>query len=49
MYTCLEGVETEELQDYLRDYGATWFQGYYYSKPIRIDKLTDYVMSSREE
>ena len=49
MYTCLEGVETKELQDYLRDYGATWFQGYYYSKPIRIDKLTDYVMSSREE
>ena len=34
MATCLEGVENEELQNYLRDYNATWFQGYYYSKPV---------------
>ena len=39
MATCLEGVETEELQDYLRAYNATWFQGYYYSKPIPIEEL----------
>lgn len=39
MSTCLEGVETEELQNYLRKYHATWFQGYYYSKPIEIGKL----------
>lgn len=37
--TCLEGVENEELQDYLRTYNATWFQGYYYSKPVPIDEL----------
>lgn len=37
--TCLEGVETEELQNYLRTYNATWFQGYYYSKPVPIDEL----------
>lgn len=41
MSTCLEGVETEELQNYLRIYHATWFQGYYYSKPIEIGKLRE--------
>lgn len=39
MSTCLEGVEDEELQNYLRKYGATWFQGYYYSKPVEIGKF----------
>jgi len=43
MSTCLEGVETEELQNYLRFYQATWFQGYYYSKPVRIGKLREMV------
>ena len=39
MATCLEGVENEELQNYLRDYNATWFQGYYYSKPVSAEDL----------
>lgn len=43
MSTCLEGVETEELQDYLRLYQATWFQGYYYSKPVEIAKFWELV------
>lgn len=43
MSTCLEGVETEELQNYLRMYRATWFQGYYYSRPIEIRKLRELV------
>lgn len=43
MSTCLEGVETEELQNYLRGYQATWFQGYYYSKPVEIRKFWDLV------
>ncbi|MCM1416635.1 MAG: GGDEF domain-containing phosphodiesterase [bacterium] len=45
MTTCLEGVETEELQDYLRLYHATWFQGYFYSKPVGIGKLRELVES----
>ena len=45
MSTCLEGVETEELQNYLRQYQATWFQGYYYSKPIEITKLWELVQA----
>ena len=32
-------VENEELQDYLREFNATWFQGYYYSRPISADEL----------
>ena len=32
--SCLEGVENKALEDYLRTVGATWFQGYYYSKPV---------------
>ena len=45
MSTCLEGVETEELQNYLRIYQATWFQGYYYSKPIGIGRLRELVQA----
>ncbi len=41
MSTCLEGVENEELQDYLRGYHATWFQGYYYSRPVSIMKVEE--------
>lgn len=33
--SCLEGVEDEKLQNYLRCFGATWFQGYYYSRPVQ--------------
>jgi diguanylate cyclase (GGDEF)-like protein len=43
MYTCLEGVENEELQNYLRGFGATWFQGYYYAKPLPIEKLKEKI------
>ena len=33
--SCLEGEEDEKLQNYLRSFGATWFQGYYYSRPVQ--------------
>lgn len=33
--SCLEGVEDEKLQNYLRSFGATWFQRYYYSRPVQ--------------
>lgn len=33
--SCLEGVEDKKLQNYLRSFGATWFQGYYYSRPVQ--------------
>lgn len=37
--TCLEGVEDKELEEYLRGYGATWFQGYCYSRPVSSETL----------
>ena len=37
--SCLEGVEDEKLQNYLRSFGATWFQGYYYSRPVQAAAL----------
>lgn len=37
--SCLEGVENKALEDYLRTVGATWFQGYYYSKLVGADEL----------
>lgn len=37
--SCLEGVGNKALEDYLRTVGATWFQGYYYSKPVGADEL----------
>lgn len=43
MSTCMEGVENEELQDYLRGYHATWFQGYYYSKPVSILQVEELI------
>lgn len=49
MATCLEGVENEELQNYLRDYNATWFQGYYYARPLPIHSLEDMVISQLEK
>ncbi len=49
LQTCLEGVENEELQDYLRSFGATWFQGYYYSKPVGSGKLEELLACEREE
>lgn len=32
--TCIEGVENEELSIFLRPNEASYYQGYYYSKPI---------------
>ena len=43
MNTCLEGVENEELLDYLREYTATWIQRYYYAKPLSLELLEDMV------
>lgn len=36
---CLEGVESEEIHDYVSNLNATYHQGYYYSKPISIEEV----------
>ncbi|MCR5595825.1 MAG: EAL domain-containing protein [Lachnospiraceae bacterium] len=39
---CVEGVEDAETRDILQKYNVHSFQGYYYSKPIEIDKLLEW-------
>ncbi len=38
---CIEGVETEELRQFIKQYGAEQHQGYYYAKPLEMDVLSD--------
>lgn len=37
--TCIEGIENREVDDYIKKFGATWHQGYYYSKPVPIERI----------
>jgi EAL domain-containing protein (putative c-di-GMP-specific phosphodiesterase class I) len=36
---CMEGIETEQLRDYVKKYDVGTHQGYYYSKPIQINRF----------
>ena len=41
---CVEGIEDEDLAIYLRkNFFVTSFQGYYYSKPIEIQELKEWL------
>ena len=37
--TTAEGIENEEMSKMMRDRGCSYFQGYYYSKPLPIDEF----------
>lgn len=39
MQVCVEGVENEQLRDFIRQYGAHSHQGYLYSRPIRMEQF----------
>ncbi len=43
--TC-EGVETEEHVNFLKSQDVDIFQGYYYSRPVNINILTEYIMKA---
>jgi len=36
---CIEGIENDNLESYLRQFDVTWFQGYHYSRSICQDEL----------
>ena len=36
---CLEGVETQEIKDFIEKYSANYHQGYFYSRPIEFSKF----------
>ena len=37
--TCIEGIENQEVSDYIHQFGATWHQGFFYSKPVPIGQF----------
>lgn len=39
--TCIEGIENKTVSDYISQFGATWHQGYYYSKPVPIEQFRE--------
>lgn len=42
--TVIEGVETKEQFDYLKKMGATYIQGYYFSKPLNESDYLDFIL-----
>ncbi len=36
---CVEGIETKEMGEILRNYKVNSFQGYYYSKPVKCEEI----------
>lgn len=39
IYTVAEGVESREHIDFLREVGCDIVQGYYYAKPMLVEKF----------
>jgi diguanylate cyclase (GGDEF)-like protein len=47
MSVIAEGVETVEQAELLKSYGCEIMQGYYYAKPMPIDKVTEFLLKNR--
>jgi sensor c-di-GMP phosphodiesterase-like protein len=40
-----EGIETRQQHEYLLKHGGGVGQGYYYSRPLAKDQITDYILA----
>ena len=40
---CFEGVETQEIKDFIGKYSANYHQGYFYSRPVEFDKFKGFL------
>lgn len=40
---CVEGIENEEMRDFLMKYHVTKHQGYFYSRPIVYNKIIEFL------
>ncbi|MBE5927646.1 MAG: EAL domain-containing protein [Lachnospiraceae bacterium] len=40
---CLEGVETQEIKDFIGKYSANYHQGYFYSRPIEFSNFKNII------
>lgn len=38
---CIEGIETKQISDFVEKYKADTHQGYFYSRPVRIEKFVE--------
>ncbi|MEE4245228.1 MAG: EAL domain-containing protein [Kangiellaceae bacterium] len=47
MYTLAEGVETAEQRDMLAGFGCSFYQGFYYSKPLPVSMLEKYIVMNQ--
>ena len=45
---CLEGVENQEIKDFIGQYSANYHQGYFYSKPVELDTFYELLSNSWE-
>jgi EAL domain-containing protein (putative c-di-GMP-specific phosphodiesterase class I) len=43
-----EGAETEEQVEMLRSFGVDGIQGYYFAKPMSLDKLKDFLENQKK-
>ena len=49
VFCCVEGIETVEMKDYIKNnYKVTSFQGYYYSRPVEIDDFVSWMNDYEE-
>jgi diguanylate cyclase (GGDEF)-like protein/PAS domain S-box-containing protein len=39
--SCIEGVENQDLFDYLHRYDSTYYQGYHFSKPVTLEEFKE--------
>ncbi len=44
-----EGVETVEQKEFLLAHGCQWIQGYYYSRPLPVNEMQEYLQNSGPE
>ncbi|MDD2217021.1 MAG: EAL domain-containing protein [Eubacteriales bacterium] len=42
-----EGVETRKQADYLKSLGCRYMQGYYFAKPMSVDKFKEYLKDKK--
>jgi len=44
-----EGVETQQIMDFLKENGCELFQGYLFGKPVKIDQITSFYSSYKQK
>lgn len=43
---CMEGVETDEIKEFIGQYAASYHQGYFYSRPVEFERFKQILRES---